>query len=132
MNFSRSHVASSYVTLLCIGVVMSNEIMFRLYVFALSFQKSSLITLSLIMITCYHDNSLTGPIAHFSIRLSPSLAPLLLFIVFVVTPPHPSAPAITHFNLSSEDSICSLLQNLFIFLAFLVFWFFCCCCYSQT
>lgn len=49
--------------------IVSNEITYHLYVFALFFQKSSLIILNLIMITCYHDNSLIGPIAHLSLSL---------------------------------------------------------------
>lgn len=82
--------------------------MHLLYVFALSFQKSSLIIPNLIMITCYHDNSLIGPIAHLSLFLSLSLSLavflLLVSIFFVVTPTHPSATAITYFNFLTEDS----------------------------
>lgn len=92
-----------------------------------SFQKSFLIIL--IMITCYHDNSLIGPIAHLSLSLFLSFTSclsvflLLLFIFFVMTPPHPNATAITVFNvtlLSSEYTVFLLLPN-FLKLFFLSF-----------
>lgn len=92
--------------------------MHLLYAFALSFQKSSLIISNLIMITCYHDNSLIGPIAHLSLSLPLSFTSCLSsvgLIFFVVTPTHPSATAITYFNFSAEDSTCTLSFCLLLF-----------------
>lgn len=108
-----------------------HAIMHLLYVFALSFQKSSLIIPNLIMITCYHDNSLIGPIAHLSLFLSLSLSLavflLLVSIFFVVTPTHPSATAITYFNFLTEDStffvyLIFFLPSLVSFLCFFCSW----------
>lgn len=108
----------------------AHVIMFVVFALSISFQKSSLITLSLIVITCCHDNSLIGAITHLSLSSSFSffflavsllLLRLLLFIFFVVTPTHPSTHAITHFNFSTGDFNCSLYQNDLLFFFFLSF-----------
>lgn len=88
---------------------MSDDIIRLLQVLsALLFQKSSPITLILVVISRYHDNPLAGPIAHLSVS---SCLPLTvsLLLVFVWTPPHPSLSASSHFNFSSGGSFWLLL-----------------------
>lgn len=80
---------------------MSDDIIRLLHVLSpLLFQKSSPITLILLVISRYHDNPLAGPIAHLSVS---SCLPLTvsLLLVFVWTPPHPSLSASSHFSFSS-------------------------------
>lgn len=83
---------------------MSDDIIRLLRVLsALLFQKSSPITLILVVISRYHDNPLAGPIAHLSVS---SCLPLTvsLLLVFVWTPPQPSLSASSHFDFSSGGS----------------------------
>lgn len=123
-------------TVSCTGI----SLLMQLCIFCMCLhflQKSSLIIPNLIMITCYHDNSLIGPIAHLSLFLSLSLSLavflLLVSIFFVVTPTHPSATAITYFNFLTEDStffvyliffftLLSFFPLLFLFMRYLQLW----------
>lgn len=87
---------------------MSDDIIRLLHVLsALLFQKSSPITLILLVISRYHDNPLAGPIAHLAVS---SCLPLTvsLLLVFVWTPPQPSLSASSHFNFSSGGSFLLL------------------------